>query len=172
MSQSTQNKQIKIDDCTNSYDDITWNVIQKYFEDNPQVLVQHHTDSYNAFVDRGIEKIIENSPYKEFEVSPSSDKKGKKSEETIVMKVILGSYRDNDAEEKNEEEKDSNNDDKSIHFFRPTIEASSAVKINNNEESNQIRYLYPNECRLLNKTYEMEVKLKVTILVQEVQLQR
>jgi DNA-directed RNA polymerase II subunit RPB2 len=167
MSQSTQNKQINIDDCTNSYDDITWNVIQKYFEDNPQVLVQHHTDSYNAFVDRGIEKIIENSPYKEFEVSPSSDKKGKKSEETIVMKVILGSYRDNDAEEKNEEEKDSNNDDKSIHFFRPTIDASSAVKINNNEESNQIRYLYPNECRLLNKTYEMEVKLKVTILVQK-----
>ena len=128
--------------------------------------MQHHTDSYNAFVDRGIEKIIENSPYKEFEVSPSSDKKGKKSEETIVLKVILGSYTDNDAEE-NEEEKDSNDDDKSIHFFRPTIDASSAVKLNNTEESNQIRYLYPNECRLLNKTYEMEVKLKVTILVQK-----
>ena len=26
-----------------------WNVINKYFEENPQSLVRHHTESYNDF---------------------------------------------------------------------------------------------------------------------------
>ena len=28
-------------------DETTWNILEKYFEDNPTALVDHHIDSYN-----------------------------------------------------------------------------------------------------------------------------
>ena len=36
----------------------TWNVINKYFEENPQSLVRHHTESYNDFFKTGIFQIF------------------------------------------------------------------------------------------------------------------
>ena len=35
-----------------------WNVINKYFEDNPQGLVRHHTESYNDFFKNGIFQVF------------------------------------------------------------------------------------------------------------------
>lgn len=35
-----------------------WNIIDKYFEDNPQALVRHHIDSYNDFFKHGIYQIF------------------------------------------------------------------------------------------------------------------
>jgi len=35
-----------------------WNVINKYFEDNPQGLVRHHTESYNEFFKNGIFQVF------------------------------------------------------------------------------------------------------------------
>jgi len=35
-----------------------WNVINKYFEENPQSLVRHHTESYNDFFKNGIFQIF------------------------------------------------------------------------------------------------------------------
>ena len=35
-----------------------WNIIDTYFEDNPQCLVQHHIDSYNDFYKNGIYQIF------------------------------------------------------------------------------------------------------------------
>ena len=67
MSQSTSqnknanSKSINIDTCSSSFNNVTWNVIQKYFDDNPQLLVEHHTQSYNAFIDRGLKNIILNN---------------------------------------------------------------------------------------------------------------
>ena len=36
----------------------TWNIINTYFEDNPQALVRHHIDSFNDFYKNGIYKIF------------------------------------------------------------------------------------------------------------------
>jgi len=42
-----------------------WNVINKYFEENPQSLVRHHTESYNDFFKTGIFQIFkEKNPVK------------------------------------------------------------------------------------------------------------
>jgi DNA-directed RNA polymerase II subunit RPB2 len=45
------------------YEDTTWKIIEKMFNDNPQILVQHHLDSYNDFFKNGLPRIIkENNP--------------------------------------------------------------------------------------------------------------
>jgi len=38
---------------------VTWNIINKYFEDNPQSLVAHHLESYDDFFKNGIYKIFQ-----------------------------------------------------------------------------------------------------------------
>ena len=40
------------------YNNITWNIIEKYFNDNPQILVKHHIDSYNDFYRTGLKQIL------------------------------------------------------------------------------------------------------------------
>ena len=42
-------------------DDIAWKLIDKYFTDNPYNLVAHHLDSYNAFFDKDIKKVLKDS---------------------------------------------------------------------------------------------------------------
>jgi DNA-directed RNA polymerase II subunit RPB2 len=43
--------------------DVSWNIIEKYFADNPNNLVAHHLDSFNNFFSVGINKIFhENNP--------------------------------------------------------------------------------------------------------------
>ena len=39
-------------------DSTIWNIIDTYFEDNPQALVRHHIDSYNDFYKNGIYQIF------------------------------------------------------------------------------------------------------------------
>jgi len=44
-------------------ENISWKVIDKYFTDNPNNLVDHHLDSYNDFYESGINRIFkENNP--------------------------------------------------------------------------------------------------------------
>jgi DNA-directed RNA polymerase II subunit RPB2 len=46
-------------------DDLTWTIIDKYFNDNPYLLVSHHLDSYNDFYGNGINRIFrEKNPIK------------------------------------------------------------------------------------------------------------
>ena len=40
------------------FDNITWNIIEKFFYDNPQVLVKHHLESYNDFYKTGLKSIF------------------------------------------------------------------------------------------------------------------
>jgi DNA-directed RNA polymerase II subunit RPB2 len=47
------------DDITN----LSWKIIDTYFNDNPEILVAHHLDSYNNFFNSGINRIFyENNP--------------------------------------------------------------------------------------------------------------
>jgi DNA-directed RNA polymerase II subunit RPB2 len=46
-------------------DEIIWNIIDKYFKDNPTALVSHHLESYNDFFNNGIKRIFkEKNPIK------------------------------------------------------------------------------------------------------------
>jgi len=40
------------------FQNITWNIIEKFFYDNPQVLVKHHLESYNEFFKSGLKSIF------------------------------------------------------------------------------------------------------------------
>jgi DNA-directed RNA polymerase II subunit RPB2 len=45
--------------------EISWNLIYRYFTDNPYNLVNHHIDSYNDFFSKGINQIfIENNKWR------------------------------------------------------------------------------------------------------------
>ena len=46
-------------------DKISWKIIEKYFESNPEYLTMHHLNSFNDFVDNGIPRIFrDNNPIK------------------------------------------------------------------------------------------------------------
>ena len=46
------------------YTTATWNIIEKFFYDNPQVLVQHHISSYNEFFKTGLQSVFkEKNPF-------------------------------------------------------------------------------------------------------------
>ncbi len=52
---------------TNEKDTIIWNIIDKYFDNNPNLLVSHHLDSYNDFFNNKIYNIFkEKNPIKIF----------------------------------------------------------------------------------------------------------
>ena len=49
----------------NNQEDIIWNIIDRYFKDNPDFLTKHHLNSYNDFINKGIPTIFrENNPIK------------------------------------------------------------------------------------------------------------
>ena len=37
---------------------LSWSIIDRYFKDNPNVLVRHHLESYNDFLSNGIARIM------------------------------------------------------------------------------------------------------------------
>jgi DNA-directed RNA polymerase II subunit RPB2 len=61
-------------------DNVSWNLIDKYFTDNPNNLVAHHLESYNIFCSNGINKIFhENNPIRFIE-SEDEEKSEKRNE--------------------------------------------------------------------------------------------
>ena len=38
--------------------DVTWDIIDRYFRDNPKCLVRHHLESYNDFFGVGIQQVF------------------------------------------------------------------------------------------------------------------
>jgi DNA-directed RNA polymerase II subunit RPB2 len=62
-------------------DNISWNLIDKYFADNPNNLVAHHLESYNIFCSNGINKIFhENNPIRFIESEDEETKSEKRNE--------------------------------------------------------------------------------------------
>ena len=59
-------------------ENISWKVIDKYFTDNPNILVAHHLDSYNDFFNGGIHNIFrENNPIRFIEREDEDKKEGR-----------------------------------------------------------------------------------------------
>jgi DNA-directed RNA polymerase II subunit RPB2 len=88
-------------------DTIAWNLIDKYFKDNPYNLVAHHLDSYNDFFSNGIFQIFrENNPIRFIENEEESNSSNKRNECLLYLggkdgnKIYFGKpiiYDDNNA---------------------------------------------------------------------------
>ena len=60
---------------------ISWKLIDKYFNDNPNSLVSHHLESYNEFFKSGIKRIFrENNPIRFIEREDESVENSKRNE--------------------------------------------------------------------------------------------
>ena len=71
-------------------DTISWNLIDKYFKDNPYNLVAHHLDSYNDFFSKGIFQIFrENNPIRFVEREEEGQSK-KSSETPRECRIYIG----------------------------------------------------------------------------------
>jgi DNA-directed RNA polymerase II subunit RPB2 len=139
-----------------SPDSIAWNIIDKYFKDNPYNLVAHHLDSYNDFFSKGIFQIFkENNPIRfvERETENITDKKGKRATEKSVK---IG-----DKEKPNECRLylGGKNGDK-IYFGKPIIYDD----ISTNEIPEHFpHYMYPNDARLRSMTYGITIHYDVDV---------
>ena len=118
-------------------DSITWNLLDKYFKDNPYNLVAHHLDSYNDFFSKGIFQIFrENNPIRFIE--REEDKKNVEiSENKNECFIYLG----------------GKNGDK-LYFGKPIIyDDTNADGITKPYP----HYMYPNDARLRNMTYGITI---------------
>jgi DNA-directed RNA polymerase II subunit RPB2 len=136
-----------------SPDSIAWNIIDKYFKDNPYNLVAHHLDSYNDFFSKGIFQIFkENNPIR-FVERETETISGKKSTDKAVKigdkenpsecRMYLG----------------GKNGDK-IYFGKPII--YDDISPNDIPEAYP-HYMYPNDARLRSMTYGITIHYDVDV---------
>ena len=121
-------------------DTFAWNLIDKYFKDNPYNLVAHHLDSYNDFFGKGIFQIFrENNPIRFIE----RDEKGAKDNDTRnECFLYLGG--------KNGEK---------LYLGKPVIYDSEA----DGYGSPYPHFMYPNDARLRNMTYGTTIHYDVDV---------
>ena len=124
-------------------DTISWNLIDKYFKDNPYNLVAHHLDSYNDFFSKGIFQIFrENNPIRF--VEREEDIKSKKSSDVIPRECRL--YFG------------GKNGDK-LYFGKPIIYDDSADE----GKKPYPHYMYPNDARLRSMNYGVTIHYDIDV---------
>jgi len=115
-------------------DKISWKIIDKYFNDNPNNLVAHHLESYNEFFNNGINRIFrENNPIRFIEREDETDSKDTSKRNECML--FLGGK-----------------DGSKIYFGKPII-----------YDDNHAHYMYPNDARLRNMTYGATIHYDVDI---------
>ncbi len=120
-------------------DSIAWNIIDKYFKDNPYNLVAHHLDSYNDFFSKGIFQIFrENNPIRFIEREDDSKKEDDISSSNVKHECFL--YLGGKTGDK-------------IYFGKPVIYDDNEL----GESGLYPHYMYPNDARLRNMTYGMTI---------------
>jgi DNA-directed RNA polymerase II subunit RPB2 len=114
---------------------IPWNIIDKLFNDNPNLLVAHHIDSYNEFMINGIRQIFkEHNP-----IVFQKEKDQKTDTFRNVSRFYLG----------------GKNGDK-IYYGKPVIYDETGT-------TSRVHYMYPNEARLRNMTYGVTIHYDVDV---------
>ena len=122
-------------------DSISWNLIDKYFKDNPYNLVAHHLDSYNDFFSRGIFQIFkENNPIRYIERNDSDNIDS--SNRNQIMMYMGGK------------------DGTKIYFGKPVIYDENTI---NEISKPYTHYLYPNDARLRSMTYGITIHYDVEV---------
>jgi len=118
----------------NNIEDISWKLIDIYFKDNPNNLVQHHLESYNYFFQYGIKNIIrENNPIRYIERENSSNPSDNETRNELLL--YLGGKSGN-----------------KIYFGKPII-----------YDDNNVHFMYPNDARLRNMTYGITIHYDVDV---------
>jgi DNA-directed RNA polymerase II subunit RPB2 len=133
-------------------DSIAWNLIDKYFKDNPYNLVAHHLDSYNDFFSKGIFQIFrENNPIRFIERDTQS------SSEEQTTKPKSKTIKIGDKENPNEclIYLGGKNGDK-LYFGKPVIYDEETGKP-------YPHYMYPNDARLRNMTYGVTIHYDIDV---------
>jgi DNA-directed RNA polymerase II subunit RPB2 len=114
---------------------IPWNIIDKLFNDNPNLLVAHHIDSYNEFMSNGIRQIFrEHNP-----IVFQKEKDQKTDTFRNVSRFYLG----------------GKNGDK-IYYGKPVIYDEIGT-------TSRVHYMYPNDARLRNMTYGVTIHYDVDV---------
>jgi len=113
---------------------ISWELINKYFKENPYNLVAHHLDSYNDFYGQGLNNIFkENNPIRFIE----REDKDNENENRNECSLYLGGKSGN-----------------RIYFGKPII-------YDDNEKG--AHFMYPNDARLRNMTYGITIQYDVEV---------
>jgi DNA-directed RNA polymerase II subunit RPB2 len=134
-------------------DTIAWNLIDKYFKDNPSNLVAHHLDSYNDFFSKGIFQIFrENNPIRFIEREVQQIAKETENKKSKTKSLAIG-----DKENPNEcliylGGKNGNK----LYFGKPIIYDEE------NGESHP-HYMYPNDARLRNMNYGITIHYDIDV---------
>jgi DNA-directed RNA polymerase II subunit RPB2 len=114
---------------------IPWNIIDKLFHDNPNLLVAHQIDSYNEFMLNGIRQIFK-------EHNPIVFQK-EKDEKTDTFRNVSRFYLGGKKGDK-------------IYYGKPVIyDETGTVQ--------RVHYMYPNEARLRNMTYGVTIHYDVEV---------
>jgi DNA-directed RNA polymerase II subunit RPB2 len=117
--------------------EIAWNVIDKFFEDNPNILVKHHLASYNDFISNGIKRIFK-------EKNPIVFQKDQNPENNIFnlrSEIYIGGKTGD-----------------RIYYGKPVI-----FDEENNGLEKRSHFMYPNEARLRNMTYSTTIHYDIDV---------
>lgn len=117
--------------------ELAWEVIDKYFEDNPNILVNHHLASYNDFIKNGIKRIFK-------EKNPIILQKEEDPETNtfrLRCELYIGGKNGN-----------------KVYYGKPVI-----YDDNNNGLDKRAHFMYPNEARLRNMTYATTIHYDVEV---------
>ena len=126
-------------------DTISWQLIEKYFADNPNNLVAHHLNSCNDFFDKGMFQIFrENNPIRFIERDDGKDD-AKKTTEHAKNECLI--YLGGKSGEK-------------IYVGKPVIYDNTNA---DNVSDPYPHYMYPNDARLRNMTYGVTIHYDVDV---------
>ena len=132
-------------------DIISWNIIDKYFKENPYNLVSHHLDSYNDFFTKYIYQLFkDNNPIRFIERDSQKGERGDVRENREYRNEIFLYMGGRDG--------------KKLYFGKPVLydtlfdEGLSSLR-----ETHYTHYMYPNDARLNNLTYGFTIHYDVDV---------
>ena len=127
---------------------LPWEIVEKFFSHDEQVLVKHHISSYDLFMREGFPKILrdENPVSLEFKDAESERQNIRSAKIQYTCKLFLGGK-----------------DGTLIYYGKPIIYDNTNEEDVPIEEADFKHYMYPNEARLRNMTYATTVRIDVLV---------
>ena len=125
-------------DKENKLNRVQWDIIDKFFKENPYCLVDHHIQTYNKFFNNDLFNIFkEKNPIKIMK-----NMNEETEEYDLQCKMFLGG--------KNAEK---------IYYGKPIIYDSNKT----DETQNSAHFMFPNEARLRNMTYGFTIHFDIVL---------
>lgn len=116
-------------------DNISWKVLDTYFEQNPYHLVAHHLDSYNLFFKSKLKKIMkDNNPFRFIEKTSKKES----DEPPFECMMYMGGYEGD-----------------RYHFSKPLIY--------DDDQGEDVKYMYPNLARVRDMTYGINIYYDIVV---------